>query len=482
MRKREKLFITALTVAVLLLLQALAGGSVTLTAPQRSPTGSGLSPDIPGFHRERSAALPPSATTRPETVSSAAPGGRGGNSVPAASPLVANISATPTVGYAPLTVAFAGSASGGTPPYDYSWEFVGYAISGQYTNQTFTSAGDYGVTLVVGDSASHFAQANVTIQILARPFSVQPTATPGRGLTPLNVSFQANPSGGSTPYSWNWYVNGASTPVTTENFSYTFSKTGVYSVELSAFASGGQQTATGEVNVTVGNSLPLAATLSVSPTLGVAPLTVTAIATATNDLPPYHFTWSLGDGSNATGPQVVHTFNRSGKYLVNVTVTDANGQSTNESEWVRVASAALRGTARAFPGTTTAGAPVQFTGTATGGFPPYSFAWSFGDGARSSTENVTHAYGSAGNYTVVFCVNDSASEMACGAHTIVITTASSSAGFIPGLSPIEGYGILGGAAGAVAALALVVIYRRRTPPARKAEPTDPPAMSPPAQP
>ncbi|MFC1920646.1 DUF4349 domain-containing protein [Chloroflexota bacterium] len=42
----------------------------------------------------------------------------------------------------------------------------------------------------------------------------------------------------------------------------------------------------------------------------------------------------------------------------------------------------------------------------TGGFPPYSYEWEFGDGDISTDENPTHAYTSTGYYTVSLTVTD----------------------------------------------------------------------------
>ena len=50
--------------------------------------------------------------------------------------------------------------------------------------------------------------------------------------------------------------------------------------------------------------------------------------------------------------------------------------------------------------------PVQFTGSADGGYPPYRYHWDFGDEETSEEQNPTHEYTSAGNYTVTFTVTD----------------------------------------------------------------------------
>jgi hypothetical protein len=50
--------------------------------------------------------------------------------------------------------------------------------------------------------------------------------------------------------------------------------------------------------------------------------------------------------------------------------------------------------------------PVQFTGSATNGVPPYHFHWTFGDGATADDQNTSHAYTNAGNFSVVLKVTD----------------------------------------------------------------------------
>jgi PKD repeat protein len=54
--------------------------------------------------------------------------------------------------------------------------------------------------------------------------------------------------------------------------------------------------------------------------------------------------------------------------------------------------------------------PVQFTGTASGGTPPYSsWHWDFGDGSSSTLQNPTHSYSQDHEYKFVLTVTD-----ACG--------------------------------------------------------------------
>ncbi len=100
---------------------------------------------------------------------------------------------------------------------------------------------------------------------------------------------------------------------------------------------------------------------------------------------------------------------------------------------------------------------VTFTATPSGGMPPYSFYWDFGDGGASGLQNPSHTYEAAGTYTVVLSVRDG--EGRTVTKTIAIKATS------PGTT-VSGAGIppwvLYVAVASVAAVAGVgVLLRRR---------------------
>ena len=67
----------------------------------------------------------------------------------------------------------------------------------------------------------------------------------------------------------------------------------------------------------------------------------------------------------------------------------------------------LAATSSATPTNGVAPLDVSFTADATGGKPPYSFNWDFGDGETSTDQNPTHTYTTAGTYTATVEVVDS---------------------------------------------------------------------------
>src|SRR5262249_7076730 len=90
--------------------------------------------------------------------------------------------------------------------------------------------------------------------------------------------------------------------------------------------------------------------------------------------------------------------------VINVTVKNPNGKSaTAASAYSYVGTPALSTNA----GPTingVAGTAVTFSGSVSGGNPPYTYLWNFGDGASATTLSATHTYSSAGTYSVTLQV------------------------------------------------------------------------------
>ena len=69
---------------------------------------------------------------------------------------------------------------------------------------------------------------------------------------------------------------------------------------------------------------------------------------------------------------------------------------------------------------------VQFASTVSGGLTPYTYSWTFGDGATSSAASPIHEYSSAGTYTVTLVVTDTETNQQVKSATTTITVSSPS--------------------------------------------------------
>jgi PKD repeat protein len=151
---------------------------------------------------------------------------------------------------------------------------------------------------------------------------------------------------------------------------------------------------------------PLVTNTTVTPSQGIAPFNVTFTASTTGGVSPYNDSWDFGDGSpNATGSPVTHEFTKVENYTVTLTANDSGGRLS-----VTYLSVVGFGDLLSLPtSTATLGQvpwAVHFYSNATGGVPPLTRSWSFGDGATSTSASPVHTYTTAGNYTAKLSLRD----------------------------------------------------------------------------
>jgi PKD repeat protein len=81
-------------------------------------------------------------------------------------PLTASIDASENSGWAPLSVGFTGTASGGTSPYSYAWNFGdGQTSTEKNPEHSFSNAGSYTVTLKVTDNTNNQDSDSIIINV-----------------------------------------------------------------------------------------------------------------------------------------------------------------------------------------------------------------------------------------------------------------------------------------------------------------------------
>jgi len=254
------------------------------------------------------------------------------------SPLQVEIEASPSTGYSPLDVNFTGSASGGTAPYTFSWDFGDGSTSlDQNPSHTYSTAGDYPVILSVTDNNNEqdtaFLNIIVSQQVVA--MEVTANASPASGTVPFSVNFTADTSGGASPYTYSWDFGDDSTS-SDQNPSHTYTTAGNFTVILTVTDSLANE-ASASVNISAAESIPpLEASVSASPSLGIAPLAVSFSGNASGGEGPYTYSWDFGDGSSSSLQNPSHTYTQSGNFTAILAVIDNQGSEESKSTIVSV--------------------------------------------------------------------------------------------------------------------------------------------------
>lgn len=246
------------------------------------------------------------------------------------------------------------NASGGTPPYDFEWSngIIDSAATG-------LAGGTY--TVVVTDANGCVDSASVTIQAPTAPLVASGAIinailcngdSDGAGYVGI--------TGGTAPYSILW-SNGATTD------SLSGLTAGTYDVTVTD-ANGCVDTAT--FTLTEPAAIAFGANVTAH-VLCFGDSTGAATTTVSGGVSPYTYLWSSGQTTASVTNLTAGTHT--------VVVTDANG--CNDSVQVTItqpAAALVAGTSSTIGVTCKGDVDGEANATATGGTPPYTYAWSNG--------------------------------------------------------------------------------------------------------
>ncbi|MDE2046677.1 MAG: PKD domain-containing protein, partial [Thermoplasmata archaeon] len=348
---------------------------------------------------------------------------------------------SPSQGYAPLTVSMTGNATGGKPSYTYAWAFgdgasgAGVTVSHTYAQPAGCGTGgscNYTVTLTVSDGSGATATATGVVTITPNSSSSLHASilfnSPSSGYAPLTVTVTGNATGGASPYTFSWtFGDGATATGTTVSYTY-HAPAGCgsggscsYNLTLTAQDSAGHSAhAVALVSIWPNGTKTFNATISLSPSSGVAPLPVSFDGNASGGQAPYTFVWAFGDGSTATGATVQHTYTQTGAFAVVLTAVDTKGSVAQATSSVQVnpppppnGTGYLEISIDVRPATGPAPLTVHFTGFAQGGQGPYTYSWNFGDSTSNANgSSVFHTYAVQGVYVATLFVVDSVGDQA----------------------------------------------------------------------
>lgn len=321
--------------------------------------------------------------------------------------LTASATASPATGAAPLAVSFTGSASGGAAPYSWDWDFGDGAAhkTSQNATHTYTASGVFHPVLTVRDSASHSA-TDTHLVIDSSQMTATATATPTSGNAPLTVAFKGSASGGQPPYAYSWAFGDGAVSAE-QNPSHTYATAGTYAAVLTVKDSAQGTAVSGTLSIRVNPPGVLTADARADKTTGPLPLTVAFTGTASGGIPPYTYAWTFGDGGQAASQNASHTYQAEGAFAVAFTARDSAGASSTDDHLTIYVGSDFQTAASGEPLGGEAPLTVQFSASATGGSPPYTYAWDFGDGGASTLQSPSHTYGADGEYGVLLTARDS---------------------------------------------------------------------------
>jgi multisubunit Na+/H+ antiporter MnhE subunit len=226
--------------------------------------------------------------------------------------------------------------------------------------------------------------------------------------------FTSTVSGGTSPYFYQWYLNGSAVSgATSATWTFTATISGSYSVYVNATDNVGLVAKSNVASVTV-NPAPSVLISPGSATLDVGQ-SQTFTSTVTGGTYPFSYQWYL-DGSSVSGATSLswtYSPSASGSHTVYVKVTDsASTPATVQSNSASVTvNGAFSVTISPSSVTLDVGQSKNFTSTVTGGTSPYSYQWYLGGSAISGATSSYYVYtpSSSGSYSIYLNVTDSAS-------------------------------------------------------------------------
>ncbi|MCI4320488.1 MAG: PKD domain-containing protein [Thermoplasmata archaeon] len=382
-----------------------------------------------------------------------------------AEPLSVRVDTNTIVGDAPLALDFRAETSGGDGGIVAAWTFGdGTSSAALAPTHEFVGPGVYDVNLTVRDRGGSSANGSVRVTVNA-PLAVTANASATTGTAPLAVTFQANVVGGTLPIRGAWWFS-IGVMVAANAATVTFAVPGVYWAQFHAFDAANASALGPNESIVV--SSPLAAlqgrvVSDPNPAMVGHPLNLTF--SLPNATIPVRADWSLGSLTGCTGVETLNVQcipSAPGNLLVTVNATDASGRTAEASTLVVVLPPPLEVSLSHSPITVKVGTTVTWSAQASGGEPPYHFAWTgLPSGCATPSPNVSTCDSlSAGTYVVKMRVTDSSGLLgpAFASDAIDVLPAASPSGTLgntgPSLSVIELATIAGGATGAMCGVIL----------------------------
>ncbi|MCI4668479.1 MAG: PKD domain-containing protein [Bacteroidia bacterium] len=316
----------------------------------------------------------------------------------------ANFNASDLTGCAPLSTTFSDLSvnNPGAPIVNWQWSFGdGNNGSGPNPGNTYTSAGNYDVRLIVLDADGCVDTVTKTSYIqptfpTAAFTTTDSTSCPGALISFVNLS-----SGQGISYNWNF---GDGTSSTAPNPFHLYPNNGDYTVTLAVTDANGCTDTEVKSNY-VSISQPIANFAADTTSATCPPLTVsfTDLSNAVGGS-IVSWLWDFGDGSTSTLPNPQKIFNTGGNYTVTLIVATSEGcrDTLTQADLIQI-----NGPSGSFSMTPIEGCqPLDVNFSVNSPDTAWTYTWDFGDGTGGIGTNVTHTYQTDTTITPLMLVED----------------------------------------------------------------------------
>lgn len=235
---------------------------------------------------------------------------------------VSDFSVSKSTGCSPLLVSFTNQSQ---QAVSYSWNFGnGNTSTLPNPSASFIQAGVYNVKLTVKDASGQTAVSEKQITVVSNPvadFAVDKL----KACVNDSILFTDRSVNGSSPItSWSWDFGDGSNSVkqSPDAVKYTFSDQ--FKITLVVRDNNGCQSSVTRSNYIQVSDIKAGFTSSSSKSCR-GPLSVLFEDTTKTGTQLYTYSWDFGDGQNASGKSISHTYTNAGSYGVNLTVSNASG-------------------------------------------------------------------------------------------------------------------------------------------------------------
>ncbi len=316
----------------------------------------------------------------------------------------------PVTGCVPATVHPTATVTVNEPVASYLWNFGDGATSTSATpSHTYTRAGTYDVSLTITTVGGCTRTVTITraVRVGVKP-NADFTALPPNVCASDPVQFTDN-STGSDIDEWFWDFGDGQTS-TLQNPSHLYSDTGYFNVTLIVMSNTCADTIRYNNIVHIKPPIAIFVAANNCATKYTKQFTDQSIGAET-------WFWEFGDGQTSTQQHPAHTYAATGTYTVTLTVT--NGSCSHRTtRTVRVVDERAAFTP-ASP-EVCRNTPLTFTANGINSANVQAWQWNFGDGSAISNnpQSASHAYTTAGTYTVKLVIVDALGCRDSITHTI----------------------------------------------------------------